>query len=111
MVYLFEILGLFLHYVERWQHLDDAYHRGMTILKLALSVGSLTAGAVDVSAQMPVDAYFDDNIFFEVHEDNEAEMLPEQNVVIKDKTGGERKYRRQSVTTINSQELSKIPKY
>ena len=109
LVYLFEILGLFLHYVERWQHLDDAYHRGMTILKLALSVGSLTAGAVDVSAQMPVDAYFDDNIFFHVHEDNEAEMMPEQNVVIKDKSGQERKYRRQSISTINTSSISSLP--
>lgn len=83
----------------------------MTILRLALSVGSLTSGVVETAAHMPVEAYFDDNIFFEVHEDNEAEMLPEQNVVIKDQTGGERKYRRQSVTTINSQELSKLPRY
>jgi hypothetical protein len=78
----------------------------MTILRLALSVGSLTSGVVDTAAHMPVDAYFDDNIFFEVHEDNEAEMMPEQNVVLKDKTGIERKYRRQSITTINSSSIS-----
>ena len=42
----------------------------MTILKLALSVGSLTSGVIDTAAHMPIDAYFDDNIFFEVHEDN-----------------------------------------
>ena len=102
------ILGLLLHYIERWQHIDDAYHRGMTILRLALSVGSLTSGVVDATAHMPVDAYFDDNIFFEVHEDNEAEMMPEQNVVIKDKSGRERKYRRQSISTINSTDISHL---
>ena len=74
----------------------------MTILKLALSVGSITSGPVDVHSQMPVEAYFDDNIFFHVHEDNEAEIMPEQNVVITDRTGQERKFRRQSISTINS---------
>jgi len=102
------LTGLLLHYIERWQHIDDAYHRGMTILRLALSVGSLTSGVVDATAHMPVDAYFDDNIFFEVHEDNEAEMMPEQNVVIKDKTGQERKFRRQSISTINSTDISHL---
>ena len=82
----------------------------MTILKLALSVGSLTSGVVDSSAHMPVDAYFDDNIFFEVHEDNEAEMMPEQNVIVKDKSGIERKFRRQSIATINSSDITNLNK-
>ena len=102
------ITGLLLRLIERWQHLDEAYHRGMTILRLALSVGSLTSGVVDTAAHMPVDAYFDDNIFFEVHEDNEADMMPEQNVIIKDKTGQERKFRRQSISTINSTDISHL---
>jgi len=102
--------GLLLHYVEKWQHLDDAYHKGMTILKLALSVGSLTAGAIEVGAvEMPVDCYFDDNIFFHVHEDNDAESTLEQNVIIKDKSGQERKYRRQSISTIDTSSLSSKP--
>ena len=57
----------------------------MTILKLALWVGSLTAGAVDVISQMPVNAYLDEIIFFLIHEHNESEMM-QKNVVIKDQS-------------------------
>ena len=57
----------------------------MTILKVALCVGSLTAGAVDVISQIPVNAYLDENIFFLIHDHNESEMM-QKNVAIKDKS-------------------------
>ena len=47
----------------------------MTILKVALCVGSLTTGAIDVISQMPVNAYLDENIFFLMHQHNESEMV------------------------------------
>ena len=69
------ILGLPLHFVEKWKQFDDAYYPKMTILKLALCVGSLTAGAVDVISQMPVNAYLNGNIFFLVHKHYESELM------------------------------------
>ena len=69
------ILGLPLHFVEKWKQFDDAFYPKMTILKLALCVGSLTAGAVDVISQMPVNAYLNGNIFFLVHKHYESEMM------------------------------------
>ena len=43
-------------------------------MQLALSVGNLAAGAVDVEKMVnPADGYFDDKLFFEVHEDREEE--------------------------------------
>jgi ammonium transporter Rh len=77
------LTGLLLHYIERWQHIDDAYHRGMTILRLALSVGSLTSGVVDATAHMPVDAYFDDNVLFWHHFCLIVFMYLKENVLIK----------------------------
>ena len=77
--------GLPLHFVEKWKQFDDAYHPRMTILKVALCVGSLTTGAIDVISQMPVNAYLDENIFFLIHDRNESEMM-QKNVVIKDKS-------------------------
>ena len=79
------ILGLPLHFVEKWKQFDDAYYPRMTILKVALCAGSLTAGAVDVISQMPGNAHLDENIFFLTHEHNESETM-QKNVVIKDKS-------------------------
>ena len=56
----------------------------MNILQVALCVGSLTTGAVDLISQMPINAYLDENLFFLVHEHDESEMI--KNVVIKDKS-------------------------
>ena len=46
--------------------------------KVALCVGSLTAGAVDVISQIPVNGYLDENIFFLIHEHKESEMMQKE---------------------------------
>ena len=79
----------------------------MTIIKLALSVGSLATGMGDVTTTMPVEAFFDDNLFFEVHEDNESdggggEKGDEQAVIVTDKSGVQHKYRRHSLSTVSN---------
>ena len=91
--------------IGNWQHLDAAYHKGMTVMKLALSVGKITSGAANIKGQMPIEAYFDDNLFFEVNEDEEApeEIQQEQTVVIKDDQGKTHQYRRYSVTNVSYQ--------
>ena len=43
-------------------------------MKLVLSVGQIAGGAVDPSLMInPSEKYFDDSLFFEVHEDDEEE--------------------------------------
>ena len=60
--------------VGEWQNMDNVYYRGMTVMKLAIAAHNMTAGAVDVQKMVaPAQGYFDDSIFFEVHEDNEDE--------------------------------------
>ena len=44
----------------------------MTVLKLIQSVGKIAGGTIDQSMMVnPSDNYFDDSLFFEVHEDGE----------------------------------------
>ena len=64
--------GLLLRWVGKWQNLDSAYYKGMTVLKLIQSVGKIAGGTIDQSMMVnPSDNYFDDSLFFEVHEDGE----------------------------------------
>lgn len=109
------ITGLIMRSVGRWQHLESAYHKGMTVMKLALSVGKITSGAADISAEMPIEAYFDDNLFFEVNEsddedDDEAPaptiVTKEKTVVLKDKEGHYHTYRRRSSVSMSSNDFS-----
>merc|ERR1712061_161948 len=66
------LTGLFLRYVGEWQSLDTAYYKGMTVMKLVLSVGKIAGGTIDPEMMVnPSDNYFDDSLFFEVHEDGE----------------------------------------
>ena len=49
-------------------------------MKLALSVGKITSGAVNIENSMPMEVYFDDNLFFEVGDEGDPEALAD-NVV------------------------------
>ena len=64
---------------------------GMTVMKLALSVGKITSGAINIENSMPMEVYFDDNLFFEVGDEGDPEALAdnvvEQTVVVKDQAG------------------------
>jgi len=95
------ITGLIMRFIGEWQHLDSAYHKGMTVMKLALSVGKITSGAVNIENSMPMEVYFDDNLFFEVGDEGDPEALAdnvvEQTVVVKDQAGKTQQYRRYSV--------------
>ena len=55
--------------------MDTAYYKGMTVMKLVLSVGKIYGGHVDAEMMKSAsDRYFDDSLFFEVHgEDDEEE--------------------------------------
>lgn len=67
--------GLFLRFVGQWQNLDSSYYKGMTVMKLVLSVGKIAGGTIDPDMMVnPSEQYFDDSLFFEVHgEDDEEE--------------------------------------
>jgi ammonium transporter Rh len=66
------LTGLLLRWIGKWQNLDSAYYKGMTVLKLIQSVGKIAGGTIDQSMMVnPSDNYFDDSLFFEVHEDGE----------------------------------------
>jgi hypothetical protein len=69
------VLGLFLRFVGQWQNLDSSYYKGMTVMKLVLSVGKIAGGTIDPDMMVnPSEQYFDDSLFFEVHgEDDEEE--------------------------------------
>jgi len=102
------ITGYILKLVGEWQHLETAYKRGMTVMKLAKAVGKLTTNMVDIEASMPAEVYFDDNMFFEVNEDEEADednIQQEQTVVVKDEGGKMHQYRRYSTTTLSYQQM------
>ena len=65
---------MFLRFVGEWQSLDTAYYKGMTVMKLVLSVGKIAGGTIDPEMMVnPSDNYFDDSLFFEVHGENEEE--------------------------------------
>ena len=98
------IAGVVMKAIGNWQHLDSAYHKGMTVMKLALSVGKITSGAAKIQSHMPIDAYFDDNLFFEVNEDED--VAQDQTVIIRDDAGKTHQYRRQSVATLSYQSNS-----
>ena len=74
MLISFVISGLFLRYVGEWQSLDTAYYKGMTVMKLVMSVGKIAGGTIDPEMMVnPGDRYFDDSLFFEVHGEGEEE--------------------------------------
>ena len=59
--------GLIMKLIGKWQGLERV--KGASVLKLALSVGNITSGAAGMVYAMPPQLYFDDNLFFEVRED------------------------------------------
>ena len=59
--------------IGKWQGLEEI--RGASVLKLALSVGNITSGAAGMVYAMPPKLYFDDNLFFEVHEDEKKKKF------------------------------------
>jgi len=90
------VTGYIMKAVGNWQHLDTAYHKGMTVMKLASSVGKITSGAAQIETDIPIECYFDDNLFFEVNE--EEEDNDKQAIVVKDDAGKHEAYRRYSQT-------------
>merc|ERR1719167_130303 len=94
------VTGLIMKAIGRFQHLDSAYHKGMTVMKLALQVGKITSGAANIETSMPMEVYFDDNLFFEVADEEDAmdQGGIEQTVVVKDQGGNTHQYRRYSIT-------------
>eukprot|EP00093_Oithona_nana_P008154 08154.XXX_80611_78065_1 [CDS] Oithona nana genome sequencing. len=90
------ITGMIMRMIAKFERLDEHHRPNQTILKLALSVGNLTGQALGVRGNiMPEEAYFDDHLFFEVHEDEKI-----KKVIIKDHKGKKRNYdhRRDSVS-------------
>ena len=83
------VSGLFLRYVGKWQNLDTAYYKGMTVMKLVLSVGKIAGGTIDPDMMInPSEQYFDDSLFFEVHgeddeEEHEVELLARKGSINK----------------------------
>jgi len=107
--------GFILKWIGEWQHLDTAYKRGMTVMKLAKAVGKLTNNIVDIEATMPAEVYFDDNLFFEVADDNdpvEEAVQQEQTVVVKDEGGKTTQYRRYSTyNAMSYEQMQQMQKY
>ena len=63
------VTGMIMRMIAQFERLDEHHRPNQTILKLALSVGNLTGKALGVRGNiMPEEAYFDDHLFFEVHE-------------------------------------------
>lgn len=82
------VTGIVMRIIANFERLDEHHRPNQTILKLALSVGNLTGKALGVKGNLlPDEAYFDDHLFFEVHEDEKV-----KKVVIKDKKGHKRNY-------------------
>jgi len=74
------LTGLFLRYVGEWQSLDTAYYKGMTVMKLVMSVGKIAGGTIDPEMMVnPGDRYFDDSLFFEVHGEGDEEEHSEED--------------------------------
>ena len=66
------VTGLILKYIGKWQALDNEYRPGSTVIKLALNIGNVFTTQVGVIDALPKDAFFDDDLFFEVHPDEKA---------------------------------------
>jgi len=82
------VTGMIMRMIAQFERLDEHHRPNQTILKLALSVGNLTGKALGVRGNiMPEEAYFDDHLFFEVHEDEKI-----KKVIIKDHKGKKRNY-------------------
>ena len=63
------VTGMVMRMIANFERLDEHHRPNQTILKLALSVGNLTGKALGVKGNLfPEEAYFDDHLFFEVHE-------------------------------------------
>ena len=79
------VSGLFLRYVGKWQNLDSEYYKGMTVMKLVLSVGKIAGGTINPDMMInPSEQYFDDSLFFEVHGESDDE---ENDVEIRERKG------------------------
>jgi hypothetical protein len=73
--------GVIMKLIGKWQVLDEV--KGASVLRLALSVGNITSGAAGMVYAMPPQLYFDDNLFFEVREDEKRKKYiprPESQV-------------------------------
>lgn len=87
--------GFILKCIGSWQRLDETYRHNATVVQLALSVGNISGGGIGLKHLMPKEAFFDDNLFFEVHDD-----VKRESIVIVDHSGKKSRYdaRRNSLT-------------
>ena len=59
-------LGIILNMIGRWQALDQLQRPGSTVIKLAVNIGNAFTHHLGIREALPQDAYFDDDLFFEV---------------------------------------------
>ena len=52
--------------IGRWQALDQLQRPGSTVIKLAVNIGNAFTHHLGIREALPQDAYFDDDLFFEV---------------------------------------------
>jgi hypothetical protein len=72
-------LGFILNLIGRWQAMDDMNRPGSTVVKLALNVGNAFTQQLGIREALPRDAYFDDNLFFEVHNDEKTMIVTQHD--------------------------------
>jgi ammonium transporter Rh len=77
------ITGLIMKLIGRFQRLDETYRHGATVVKLALAVGNISGGGIGLNHMMPQEAFFDDNLFFEVNEDKAINVMDEVGRLVK----------------------------
>ena len=58
--------GILLNMIGRWQALDQLQRPGSTVIKLAVNIGNAFTHHLGIREALPQDAYFDDDLFFEV---------------------------------------------
>ena len=65
--------------IGRWQAMDEMKRPGSTVIQLAINVGNIMTNKLGIREALPENAYFDDNLFFEVHGD---EKVPYHNIFL-----------------------------
>ncbi|XP_059087047.1 ammonium transporter Rh type B-B-like [Tigriopus californicus] len=73
------VTGFILNLIGRWQAMDDMNRPGSTVVKLALNVGNAFTQQLGIREALPRDAYFDDNLFFEVHNDEKTMIVTQHD--------------------------------
>eukprot|EP00094_Tigriopus_californicus_P000211 TCALIF_00205-PA protein Name:"Similar to rhbg-a Ammonium transporter Rh type B-A (Xenopus laevis)" AED:0.58 eAED:0.58 QI:0/0.22/0.1/0.6/0.44/0.4/10/0/697 len=73
------VTGFILNLIGRWQAMDDMNRPGSTVVKLALNVGNAFTQQLGIREALPRDAYFDDNLFFEVHNDEKTLIVTQHD--------------------------------